>query len=134
MTFLSSFITNEAVNKHLAVDKITSASIIAWRGEAGNFLRYHQGASLRMGGVKKASCVQKNPKFNLSASPTSRRTAAQGAVTLSVAFFSEGEGTRRRTNTLFNVNVEDFDEFTGIFCQAKMLTAFDSDAQSRSDL
>lgn len=71
LTFPSSFITKEAVNNHLAVDTMTSAAIIAWRGEAGNFLCYHRGAGLRMGEVKKASSVQRNPKFNLSASPTS---------------------------------------------------------------
>lgn len=70
LTFLSSFIAKEAVNNHLAVGTITSVSIIAWRDEAGNFLRYHRGAGLRMGGVKKASCVQRNLKFNLSVSPS----------------------------------------------------------------
>lgn len=41
LTFLSSFITKEPVSNHLAVDTIISASIIAWRVEAGNFLRYY---------------------------------------------------------------------------------------------
>lgn len=45
-TFLSSLITKQAVNNHLAVDIINSASIIAWRGEAGNFLRCQQGGKV----------------------------------------------------------------------------------------
>lgn len=131
LTFLSSFITKEAVNNHLAVDKITSASIIAWHSEADNFLHYHRSANLRMGGVKKASCVQRNPKFNLSASPTSVPHSRSRGSDL---FCSVSVRGRRQASTLVNVNVEDFDEFTGMFCQAKTFTAFDSDAESRSDL
>lgn len=49
LTSLSSFIIKEAVNNHLAVDTITSASIIVWRGEAANFLRCHRGMGFGWG-------------------------------------------------------------------------------------
>lgn len=98
---------------------------------AGNSLCYHR----EDGWGQERPCASRGILNSIcQLLPPQCCTDAPGAATFSVAFLSEGEGTSRRASTLLNVNVRDFDEFTGILCQAKTLTVFDSDVESRSDL
>lgn len=137
LTSLSSFIIKEAVNNHLAVDTITSASIIVWRGEAANFLRCHRGDGVWVEGGSNWPRVSRGILNSIcQLLPPQCRTAAPGRRPFLLRFRPKETGREAERARLLNVNVKDFDEFTvlAFFVKLKMLTAFDNGAVSGSDL
>lgn len=68
--------------------------------------------------------------------PPRCRTVAPGRRPFLLLFRPKETGREAERARLLNVNVKDFDEFTvlAFFVKLKMLTAFDNDAVSGSDL